>query len=275
MITIKNNTLEVEITEEGAELRSIKYCNREYLYQGDHTWKRRAPILFPWAGRLRNLEYTYDGVEYHMGQHGFARDMTFSVVEKEEDRVKMMIESNDSTLKIYPREFKYYVEYKVEGNALSSKMTVENTGEKEMTYGIGIHPGFIMEDREAMVFIESEDNDSIILDANGDIVKEERVEETLPLSFFSNNTTLIVPNAKKARMKGKDREVEINLTHFKNLVIWRSGNDPFICLEAWDNLPSKNGEEENFNTRSNTVKQEKSSTLQFESVFFFSLNQEK
>ena len=270
MITIKNNTLEVEITEEGAELRSIKYCNREYLYQGDHTWKRRAPILFPWAGRLKNLEYTYDGEEYHMGQHGFARDMTFSVVEKEEDRVKMMIESNDSTLKIYPREFKYYVEYKVEGNALSSKMTVENTREKEMTYGIGIHPGFIMEDREAMVFIESGENNSIILDANGDIVKEERVEETLPLSFFSNSTTLIVPGAKKARVKGKDREVEINLTHFKNLVIWRSGNDPFICLEAWDNLPSKNGEEENFNTRSNTVKQEKSSTLQFESVFYFS-----
>ena len=104
----------------------------------------------------------------------------------------------------------------------------------------------------------------------GDIVKEERVEETLPLSFFSNNTTLIVPGAKKARVKGKDREVEINLTHFKNLVIWRSGNDPFICLEAWDNLPSQNGEEENFNTRSNTVKQEKSSTLQFESVFYFS-----
>ena len=61
MITIKNNTLEVEVTEEGAELRSIKYCNREYLYQGDHTWKRRAPILFPWAGRLRNLEYKYQG----------------------------------------------------------------------------------------------------------------------------------------------------------------------------------------------------------------------
>ena len=181
MITIKNNTLEVEVTEEGAELRSIKYCNREYLYQGDHTWKRRAPILFPWAGRLRNLEYTYDGVEYHMGQHGFGRDMTFSVVEKEEDRVKMMIESNDSTLKIYPREFKYYVEYKVEGNALSSKMTVENTGEKEMTYGIGIHPGFIMEDREAMVFIESEDNDSIILDEKGARVKVGRVEVMLLL----------------------------------------------------------------------------------------------
>ena len=96
------------------------------------------------------------------------------------------------------------------------------------------------------------------------------MEDKLPLSFFSNNTTLIVPSANKAVVKVKDREVEIKLTHFKNLVVWRSGNDPYLCLEAWDNLPSKEGEEENFNTRSNTVKQEKSSTLQFESVFFFS-----
>ena len=270
MVTIKNNILEVEVTEEGAELRSIKCHGKEYLYQGDYTWKRRSPILFPWAGRLRNLEYTYDGVTYHMGQHGFARDMTFTVVEKEEDRVKMMIESDDSTLTVYPREFKFFVEYKVEGNSLSSRMIVENTGKSEMTYGIGIHPGFIMEDSDALVYIDSGDEDAIILDANGKRVGEERVEDKLPLSFFSNNTTLIVPSANKAVVKGKDREVEIKLTHFKNLVVWRSGNDPYLCLEAWDNLPSNEGEEENFNTRSNTVKQEKSSTLQFESVFFFS-----
>ena len=172
MITIKNNILEVEVTEEGAELRSIKCHGKEYLYQGDYTWKRRSPILFPWAGRLRNLEYTYDGVTYHMGQHGFARDMTFTVVEKEEDRVKMMIESNDSTLTIYPREFKFFVEYKVEGNSLSSRMIVDNTGDKEMTYGIGIHPGFIMEDSDALVYIDSGDEDAIILDANGKRVGE-------------------------------------------------------------------------------------------------------
>ena len=251
MITIKNNLLEVEVTEEGAELRSIKCHGKEYLYQGDYTWKRRSPILFPWAGRLRNLEYTYDGVTYHMGQHGFARDMTFTVVEKEEDRVKMMIESNDSTLTIYPREFKFFVEYKVEGNSLSSRMIVDNTGDKEMTYGIGIHPGFIMEDSDALVYIDSGDEDAIILDANGKRVGEERMEDKLPLSFFSDNTTLIVPSANKAVVKGKDREVEIKLTHFKNLVVWRSGNDPYLCLEAWDNLPSKEGEEENFNTRGN------------------------
>ena len=269
MITIKNNVLKVEVAEEGAELRSITLNGKEYLYQGDKTWKRRSPILFPWAGRLRDLEYTYDGNKYHMGQHGFARDHVFSVVEKEEDRVKMMIESDPSTLSIYPRSFRLYMEYKVAGNSLSVKMIVDNTSEKEMTYGIGIHPGFIIEDSKANIEIESNRETSIILDGNGKRVREDRIEETLPLSFFVSNTTMIVPDAKRARVSGRDRSVEISFVSFKNLVVWRSGDDPFICLEAWDNLPSREGEEENFNTRSNVVRQDPLSTRQFESLFSF------
>lgn len=269
MITINNELLKVDITEDGAEIRSIIYKGREYLYQGDKTWKRRSPILFPWAGRLRNLEYTYDGEKYHMGQHGFARDMSFTVVEKEEERVKLMIESNDTTLSIYPRRFRFYMEYKVEGNALRVKMIVENLEDKEMTYGIGIHPGFIIEDTDSSIEITSGDKDSIILDANGSRVKEERIDNTLPLSFFKNNTTLIVPDAKCVKVKGEDRTLRLDLVSFKNLVIWRSGDDPFICLEAWDNLPSQEGEEENFNTRTNVVRQKPLSVSQFESVFSF------
>ena len=269
MITIKNNELKVEITEDGAELRSIVFKGKEYLYQGDCTWKRRAPILFPWAGRLRDLEYTYDGEKYHMGQHGFARDMRFNVIEKEEDRVNMMIQSDASTLVIYPRPFKLYMEYKVEGNSLRVKMSVENLGDKEMTYGIGIHPGFIIEDRDASLYIEGGNENAIILDANGKRVRGENVRERVPLSFFSDNTTLIVPDAKEVIAKGKDRTIVLNLVSFKNLVVWRSENDPFICLEAWDNLPSKEGEEENFNTRSNVVRQKPISTRQFESIFSF------
>ena len=269
MVTIKNNELEVKIALEGAEPRNIVYKGKEYLYQGDKTWKRRAPILFPWAGRLRNLEYIYDGKTYHMGQHGFARDMTFIVTEKEEDRVKMMIESNPSTLLIYPRSFRFYIEYKVEENSLKVTMTVENLEEKEMIYGIGMHPGFIIEDQDAIIHIDSKEKDDVILNADGKRLKEEKVKETLPLSFFSDNITLIVPNAKKGSVKGKDRTVELELGSFSNLVIWRSGKDPFICLEAWDNLPSKDGEEEDFNKRSNTVRQAPLSLRQFESTFSF------
>ena len=108
-----------------------------------------------------------------------------------------------------------------------------------------------------------------VIDANGKRVREENVRERLPLSFFSDNTTLIVPDAKEVIAKGKDRTIVLNLVSFKNLVVWRSENDPFICLEAWDNLPSKEGEEENFNTRSNVVRQKPISTRQFESIFSF------
>ena len=93
MQTLKNGLLNISSTEHGAELTSIVKDGREYLWQADPAfWKRHSPVLFPIVGSVWNGRFRIDGKEYAMGQHGFARDMTFSVVEKEEDRVKMMIE---------------------------------------------------------------------------------------------------------------------------------------------------------------------------------------
>ena len=269
MYTIQNKDLTVTITKDGAELVSIIYKGKEYLYQGDKTWKRRAPILFPWAGRLRNLEYTYDGKTYHLAQHGFARDKVFAVTEEKEESIKMEITSDPSTLSLYPRPFRFIVEYKVEGNSLLVSATVVNTGDKEMTYGIGIHPGFIMNDENATLELMGENRGGIFLDKDGTETGEEAVSPTLPLSFFHDSKTLIVPKSKGMVVKSKDRNVEINLTSWPNLVVWRSGDDPFICLEAWANLPSKKGEEENFNTRSNTVSTQPYSTSTFSCSFSF------
>jgi galactose mutarotase-like enzyme len=80
--TIENDFLKVVIAEEGAELQSIilKKTGKEHLWQGDATfWPRRAPLLFPIVGRLKNDTMTFKGKEYNMPQHGFARDLHFSV----------------------------------------------------------------------------------------------------------------------------------------------------------------------------------------------------
>ena len=54
MIKLENNDLTVEIAELGAQLHSIRRNDNriEYLWQGDPaSWKRQAPILFPFVGR--------------------------------------------------------------------------------------------------------------------------------------------------------------------------------------------------------------------------------
>ena len=61
MITLQNNQLTVSISTKGAELQSIKNptVGIEYLWQGDAAfWGRKAPVLFPVVGRLKNDQYS-------------------------------------------------------------------------------------------------------------------------------------------------------------------------------------------------------------------------
>ena len=82
MYTIENSRLRAGFELHGAELVSLvdKKNNQELIWQADPTyWKRHAPVLFPFVGKVNGGEYRYDGKTYHMGQHGFARDMEFTL----------------------------------------------------------------------------------------------------------------------------------------------------------------------------------------------------
>ena len=58
-----------------------------------------APILFPIVGRLVDNTYYVDGKPYSLTQHGFARDLTFSVKEQSETKITYIVTNNEETLK--------------------------------------------------------------------------------------------------------------------------------------------------------------------------------
>ena len=142
---LKNNFLTVTLSDQGAEIQSVKDVNsgREYIWQADpKIWGRHAPVLFPVVGRLKDDQYTYDGKTYHMGQHGFARDSKFTVEEQDDKHIVFLLTSNEDTKKMYPFDFELRVTYSLVNNLLSEHFTVTNTDTKEMIFGIGGHPGF-------------------------------------------------------------------------------------------------------------------------------------
>lgn len=100
--TIENEKLSVTIAAHGAELSSIhdKENDRELVWQADPTfWNRHAPVLFPNVGKYYGGYFTYNGKEYPMGQHGFARDTEFEEVAAGEDFVTYRLSSNETTKK--------------------------------------------------------------------------------------------------------------------------------------------------------------------------------
>ena len=145
MYTIENDSLRVVAKSDGAELTSIitKADGREYLWQADKQhWSRHAPVLFPFVGRLKNDRYVYNGKTYAVGQHGFARDKEFVLSAQSEQYLEFSLQSDARTRTLYPFDFALKIGYRLEGGSVAVEYTVSNTGNSEMLFSIGAHPGF-------------------------------------------------------------------------------------------------------------------------------------
>jgi galactose mutarotase-like enzyme len=144
-VTLANEQLTVVIASLGAELQSISRNSdgREYLWQADPKyWIRRSPILFPFVGASKNKEYRYEGKTYPMEQHGFARDMEFTVESETGNEVWFVLESNEESYAKYPFRFRLHIGYELKANDVIVKWKVENIDDKIMYFSIGAHPGF-------------------------------------------------------------------------------------------------------------------------------------
>ena len=143
--TIQNNFLTVQVKNAGAELCSIKdKAGTEYLFDANPAyWGRSAPVLFPFVGSLKNKSFVYEGKSYQMGQHGFARDRDFSLLQKEEASIWFRLTSNEETLVIYPFSFVLDIGYQLEGNSIRVLWKVHNPSDKSLLFSIGAHPAFL------------------------------------------------------------------------------------------------------------------------------------
>ncbi len=143
MITIKNDTLCVTVSETGAEVQSIKdvRTGREYLWQGDaQWWSGRSPLLFPIVGGLWNGTYRLDGREYKLPKHGFVRRAPWHVVSKSESSVRLEFRSTVGTFADFPFAFCLSVTYTIEGSRLTAAISVDNLSSREMFFQVGGHP---------------------------------------------------------------------------------------------------------------------------------------
>ena len=150
MKTISNEQLTIQVSPHGAELCSIFANGKEYLWQAAPAfWKRHSPVLFPIVGSVWENQYRNEGIAYTLSQHGFARDMEFTLVSEKEDEVRYHLVSNEETLRKFPFPFCLEIGYRIQGKQIEVIWEVKNTGEKEMYFQIGAHPAFYWPDFNA------------------------------------------------------------------------------------------------------------------------------
>ena len=148
---LENDCLAIEVSTFGAELQSIrdKATGFEYLWYGDKTyWGRRSPVLFPIVGKVWEGRMRYQGAEYLLSQHGFARDMEFELVSETETEVRYRLVSTEETLKKYPYQFVLEIAYRLHDNKVDVIWEVTNPSDKDICFQIGAHPAFYYPDYE-------------------------------------------------------------------------------------------------------------------------------
>lgn len=254
--TLKNDRLEAIIESSGAELMALRDSNgKDYLWYGDSAfWGRRSPVLFPFVGKVKDGKYRYKGVEYAMGQHGFARDMEFMFLSQTQEEIWFVLESNEETLRKYPFVFRLEIGYKLVENTLKVMWKVINPAEEEtLHFSIGAHPAFLCPTEEGTAqseyFLQLDVNEAEYYSAsleNGTRLPEPgtlkldngRCRMTEGFFDLGDRGTYIFENnqVKEVALVTPDGRPYVTVSFDMPLVaIWspEKKKAPFVCIEPW------------------------------------------
>ncbi len=242
---LNNGIISVEINNHGAELKSAIKNGREYMWCGDAKyWGRTSPVLFPFVGGLKNKKYKLNGKDYPMGQHGFARDYDFEVLESDKTSAAYILKSNEDTLLKYPFDFELIIKYTLEESKIKIEWTVKNTSSKTKPFSIGAHPAFNL--KEGINYFKVDNKNDIVynlIDESGLYSKESRHilkndgYAEIKSGMFDNDALIIENNqVREVSLCDSEKTPYITVKFEAPLFgLWApvKKNAPFICIEPW------------------------------------------
>ena len=259
---LENEQIRLTVSAHGAEPVSVvtKKSGEECLWQGDQSvWGRHAPILFPYTGKLSNGELIVEGKAYKGGQHGVARDMEHTLAEQTPDKLVLELRSSEETLQKFPFDFLLRSTFTLEANTVHHTLTVENTGKKQLSFGIGYHPAFICpfdtaHDTEDYEFRFDRMESPLVIDTRpngllsgkcyylGTNLTKIQVHDRL-----FDNDSYCMTNLQSSTLgiyeKNSHRSIICNIKNFPYTLIWSALSDKihFVCIEPWHSLPGVEG----------------------------------
>lgn len=248
-VTLSSGKVTARVKAAGAEPCSLRDAEgREYLWQAEPAWPRHAPLLFPIVGKLHQDRLIAGGQSYPMGQHGFARDSMFELLEHSATSCRFLLTDGPSTWAAYPFPFRLEVVHCVLGTSLVTNWTVTNPGETLLPFSIGAHPalqwplpGSNSKLAHALEFEQDETCPMYRLDAQGLL---DPTPHPLPLNgrslglreelFSVSAMILLNPASRHVRLSAPGApSVEVAWQGFDQLGLWTKPRAGFLCIEPW------------------------------------------
>lgn len=248
MVTIKNEYITAKINELGAELKSLVFGETEYIWEGrSEVWAGSCPLLFPICSGLKEDKYTFNGKEYTLQKHGYARFKTFEVESMTDSSVVFLHKSDIDTKQSFPFDYELRVIYTLAEKTLKIDYAVKNLTDGTMYFSIGSHEGYYtpegIEDYD-VIFPQNETLNAYVLYGNLlsnqqlPIIKDSNV---LPLydKYFTIDALVFKDlKSKSATLRNRKtgKAVRVDFPDDKYFLLWHKPNSPYICLEPWSGI---------------------------------------
>ncbi len=209
-------------------LDAERYKNPELSVRGGN------PVLFPICGNVVDDTYTVGDATYTIKQHGFGRNLPWTVSERATDgdaRLTLTLEANEKTRAVYPFEFAASYTYILKGKTVRIEQRHTNRSETPMPFATGFHPYFLIPDKSqvdvaipATQYGTKGATQMSPFDGSFDYSQEEIDVFLRPLQ------------AREASLSDRRRKLKIAVRYgdaYSTLVFWTLKGKDFICLEPW------------------------------------------
>lgn len=252
--TLQNERIKAVIHPIGAELQELKDLQSgiQYLWNGDPAfWGKFSPVLFPIVGALKDNTYFYQGHQYSLNRHGFARERSFECIDQTSSSASFLLTEDASTKEQFPFDFQLVIRYTLLDNLLACTYMVTNPAAEDLLFSIGAHPAFAIPMQIPGISSRYED---YYLQFN---TSTELFRQTLDRGLIGQKTNTIPLSDGKLPLNAglfkddaivlknlPDTQIRIHSTvhphglsfefhDFPFFGIWAAPNAPFVCLEPW------------------------------------------
>ena len=180
-LELKNDKLNAKISlHEGGRLNELQFngisiIEDELALKYEDTFA--SSILFPFANRIKNGLYSFEGKEYQFNcnenerdnaLHGLVYDKKFVLIEKglgfDSCSITLLYEEKEKSIG-FPFHYNIYLKYTLKENEICLSVKIKNTDNKSFPYTLGWHPYFISSDLHNS-FLNFESSQKVQFDEN-------------------------------------------------------------------------------------------------------------
>jgi len=259
---LQNKHFICKISSEGAELQSLisKSTGKEYIWQiNDSVWRSSSPVLFPAIGKIKSDFITYHGEKYKMPKHGIIRHNQDLVVDyHSENHGVFTLDSSGKTMKQYPFQFVFKVDYQLVDKRLLMTYHIKNVDNVDMYFTCGGHTAYAcpLDSQTSLTdyvieFPHPVDLKAMTLGESGLLSDRIRGIDTsdnfLQLSegLFDEDALIFADidyDWVRLRRKNEKKGVVVKFEGYPNLALWAKPGADYVCIEPWLGLPDHENE---------------------------------